>query len=93
MTRRSRVKRNNPIVCSVIAIGAVWVLSRLFRFPLSNSWQALAALPFVFGSLWKWGWDYAGARKTGGALVLRFALAVMLLGYVITCVAFAAGVL
>ena len=86
--------KTSAIRQSAIALVVFVLLSRLFDFPLSNSPQAGAALLFVFGPWWKLGWHYAKTQKCQypfRCLALCFALAVTLVGYVLSLILFALG--
>ena len=81
-------------VLSVIFLAISIVLSWLFGFSLSNSWQALVVLLFVFGPLWICGWKQTQKHKGKhpfGSLFGRFCLVLTALGYLIIVIAFTAG--
>lgn len=81
------MKKNLPyFLFSAIALVISIILSYVFDFSLSNTWQACVALLLVFGPLWICGWKQACAQKHKHPVICflaRFYLILMLVGYLI----------
>ena len=67
------------------------ILSTLLGFSLSNTWQAGVALLLVFGPYWIFGWKASTETKYDHPVIslwLRFCLILLLIGYLISVLAF-----
>ena len=73
---------------SFVALLLSIVLSSIYAFSLSNSWQSGIVLALVFGPYWCFFWKKAGLSSGFKCLFLRFCLVNILLGYIITVVVF-----
>ncbi|MBE6920334.1 MAG: hypothetical protein E7468_02070 [Ruminococcaceae bacterium] len=76
---------------SAIALIISLVLSFLFDFSLSNTWQACVALLLVFGPLWICGWKEVCVQKHKHPVICflaRFYLILVLVGYLISTLVF-----
>ena len=74
---------------SAIALVASICLSVLFKFSLSNTWQAMVALLFIFGPLWIYGWNKTGTLKTKQPFLFifcRFCLINVVIGWVLSVI-------
>lgn len=83
-------------ILSLIFLAISIILSVIFDFSLSNTWQALVALPFIFGPIWILGWKQVAIHKTKHPLLCvfgRFCLVVSAIGYMITVVFFCVGLI
>ena len=72
------------------------LLSNLLDFSLTNTWQGLVALLLIFGPLWICSWKGISVYK-GNLSVLcflgKFCLVLLVGGYLLTIIAFLAGLL
>jgi len=75
-------------VFSCVALVLSIMLSWIFEFSLSNSWQAGFVLALVFGPYWRFFWKKAALSSGNKRLFMRFCLVNILLGYVITVVVY-----
>ena len=86
------MKKHLPyFLFSAISLIISIVLSHLFDFSLSNTWQASVALLFVFGPLWICAWKQACTQKHRHPVIcfiVRFYLILMLAGYFIATLVF-----
>ena len=74
---------------SVIVTIASLILSAVFDFSLSNTWQAFVAMLFIFGPLWVFGWKKTGEFKNKYPLAViffRFCLINLIIGYVLSVI-------
>ena len=76
------------IIFSMASLVLAILLSQIFQFPLSNSWQACVVLPFVFGPYWILGWNRSRWANTLARIFVRFCLVNLVLGYLIAVAVF-----
>ena len=72
------------------------LLSALLDFSLTNTWQALVALPLIFGPLWIYGWKNTSGNKVKHPPLYyfgRFCLILFVGGYLLTVIAFFGGLM
>ena len=83
-------------IASLIFLVIAIILSLVFRFSLSNTWQGLVSLPFIFGPLWIWGWKQTCVHKTKHAILSffgKYCLILFAVGYVATAIIYLAGLI
>lgn len=81
--------KSKTILLSTSALLVSIFLSRIFDFSLSNTWQAGVSLFFIFGPWWKFCWMYTQNHQSQFLFLFsRFVLILLLVGYVISIIAF-----
>ena len=81
-------------IFSLIALVISIILSELLDFSLSNTWQALLALVFVFGALWVYGWKQTSVHKRNHPFISfigRWCLIMLVIGYIISALLILSG--
>ena len=81
-------------ILSIVAIIVSICFSAIFGFSLSNTWQGLVAVLFIFAPLWVFAWKKVGVLKNKHLLAFvfgRFCMINLVVGYVLSVVLLLSG--
>ena len=81
-------------IASLVFLVLSIVLSAIFHFSLSNTWQAMVALLFIFGPMWILGWKQTSRQncKCSPLRILgRFGLILLAVSYLLSVIVIVTG--